>query len=215
MQREEIRDAGAPGCHEGIGPAEGCGESSIVMETAVLRGTRRDPVDIGSRVLIGPRAYLVGASVDDDCFLATGATVFNGARLGSGCEVRINGPVHLRTVLPPGTLVQIGWVAVGDPPVIAAPDRHKQIWAAAGAGFPRLRVETRADGRRRLTGYPISGIVTDDGAADVRCTWYRPPASLSSSGGVGIRCGKSVVDRVTRMRCPAAIVARVGKTSTS
>ncbi len=104
------------------------GESSIVMENAVLRGTRRDPVRLGAHVLVGPRAYLVGADVDDDCFLATGATVFNGARLGRGCEVRINGLVHLRTVLPPGTLVPIGWVAVGDPALIAAPERHEDIW---------------------------------------------------------------------------------------
>lgn len=110
------------------GPVQ-LGESSIVMENAVLRGTRRDPVRLGAHVLVGPRAYLVGADIDDDCFLATGATVFNGARLGRGCQVRINGLVHLRTVLPPGTLVPIGWVAVGDPPLIAPPDRHDDIWA--------------------------------------------------------------------------------------
>ena len=55
--------------------------------------------------------------------------MFDGARLGSGCEVRINGLVHLRTVLPPGTLVPIGWVAVGDPLLIAPPERHEEIWA--------------------------------------------------------------------------------------
>jgi len=110
------------------GPVE-LGESSIVMETAVLRGTRRDPTRLGAHVLVGPRAYLVGAEVADDCFLATGATVFNGARLGRGCQLRINALVHLRTVLPPGTLVPIGWVAVGDPPLIAPPERHEDIWA--------------------------------------------------------------------------------------
>ena len=60
----------------------------------------------------------------DNCFLATGATVFNGARLGRGCQLRINALVHLRTVLPPGTLVPIGWIAVGDPPLIAPRERH-------------------------------------------------------------------------------------------
>jgi carbonic anhydrase/acetyltransferase-like protein (isoleucine patch superfamily)/enamine deaminase RidA (YjgF/YER057c/UK114 family) len=110
------------------GPVE-LGESTIVMENAVLRGTRRDPVRIGAHCLVGPGSYLVGASVDDDCFLATGVTVFNGARLGRGCEVRINATVHLRTVLPPGALVPIGWVAVGDPALIAPPERHQDIWA--------------------------------------------------------------------------------------
>lgn len=71
------------------GPVE-LGESTIVVENAVLRGTRRDPVRIGAHVLVGPGSYLVGATVDDDCFLATGGTVFNGAPLGRGCEARIN-----------------------------------------------------------------------------------------------------------------------------
>jgi len=53
------------------GPVE-LGESTIVMENAVLRGTRRDPVRIGAHVLVGPGSYLVGARVDDDSFLATG-----------------------------------------------------------------------------------------------------------------------------------------------
>ena len=82
----------------------------------------------------------------DNCFLATGATVFNGARLGRGCQLRINALVHLRTVLPPGTLVPIGWVAVGDPPLIAPPERHEDIWAVQREldfpgyvwGLPRL-----------------------------------------------------------------------------
>ena len=110
------------------GPVE-LGSSCVVMENAVLRGTRKDPMVLGSDVMVGPRASLVGAEVGDACFLATGCTVFNGARLGRGCEVRINGVVHLRTVLPAGSLVPIGWVAVGDPALVAPPDRHEEIWA--------------------------------------------------------------------------------------
>ena len=109
------------------GPVQ-VGESTIVMEHAVLRGTRRNPLRLGAHVLVGPHASLSGTTVEDGCFLATGATVFNGAHLGAGCEVRINGVVHLRTVLPPGTLVPIGWVAVGDPALIAPSDRHDDIW---------------------------------------------------------------------------------------
>jgi len=45
--------------------------------------------------------------------------VFNGARLGRGCQLRINALVRLRTVLPPGTLV----------PLIAPRERHEDIWA--------------------------------------------------------------------------------------
>ncbi|MFH8574485.1 gamma carbonic anhydrase family protein [Streptomyces zaomyceticus] len=110
------------------GPVE-LGESSIVMENAVLRGTGRDPLTLGRQVLVGPTSYLTGCRVEDEVFLATGSRVFNGARIGSRSEVRINGIVHLRTVLPADSTVPIGWVAVGDPVRILPPDDHEGIWA--------------------------------------------------------------------------------------
>ena len=99
------------------------------MENAVLRGTRQDPLQLGTHCLVGPRAYLVGATIADEVFLATGTTVFNGARVESRSEVRINATVHLRSRLPTGATVPIGWVAVGDPAHILPPDQHEQIWA--------------------------------------------------------------------------------------
>jgi carbonic anhydrase/acetyltransferase-like protein (isoleucine patch superfamily) len=105
------------------------GESCIVMENAVVKAGKRAPVRIGDHVLIGPRAYLTGCTVADDVFLATGATVFNPAVIGARAEVRINGTVHLKTVLPEDATVPIGWVAVGDPAAILPPDRHDAIWA--------------------------------------------------------------------------------------
>jgi carbonic anhydrase/acetyltransferase-like protein (isoleucine patch superfamily) len=104
------------------------GEQCIVMENAVLRGTPRDPLRMGSHVLTGPRAYLTGCSVEDDVFLATGTTVFNGARIGARSEVRVNGVVHLRTNVPPDTTVPIGWIAVGDPAQLFAPGDHDRLW---------------------------------------------------------------------------------------
>lgn len=105
------------------------GANCVVMDTAVLRGVRGNPLVIGDNVLVGPRACLTGCAVEDEAFLATGCTVFNGARIGRGAEVRINGIVHLRTVLAPGATVPLGWIAVGDPAQILPPDRHDAIWA--------------------------------------------------------------------------------------
>lgn len=110
------------------GGAVEIGNECIVMENAVIRGTPKHPVSIGNHVLIGPRSYLTGCVIDDNVFLATGATVFNGARIGTGTEVRINGVVHLKTVVPDGSLVPIGWVAVGDPVEILPPSEHDRIW---------------------------------------------------------------------------------------
>ncbi|MEU3255695.1 hypothetical protein [Streptomyces sp. NPDC006997] len=85
------------------------------MENAVLRGTRRDALAWGRQVLVGPTSYLTGRSVEEEVFLATGSRVFDGARIGTRSEVRVDGVVHLRPVLPADALVPIGWVAAGDP----------------------------------------------------------------------------------------------------
>jgi carbonic anhydrase/acetyltransferase-like protein (isoleucine patch superfamily) len=126
-----------PGCqvlHGAVITAEGgaitLGENVIVMENALIRATAVNPVHIGDHVLVGPMASISGATIADEVFLATGTRVFNGAKVGTRCEVRINGVVHLRTVLPPETVVPIGWVAVGDPAELLSPDRHDEIWAA-------------------------------------------------------------------------------------
>ena len=114
------------------------GAHCIVMEHAVIRGTARHHVRLGDHVLVGPHAYLSGCTVEDNVFLARGATVFNGARIGPRAEVRINGVVHLRTVLPADSVVPIGWVAVGDPVLIRPPTDHDAIWAVQEPlNFPR------------------------------------------------------------------------------
>lgn len=104
------------------------GANCVIMDTAVVRGVTGAPVTVGDHVLVGPRAYLVGCTVEDECFLATGATVFNGAVIGKQSEVRINGLVHLRTHLPPNSMVPIGWVAVGNPAAILPSADHDAIW---------------------------------------------------------------------------------------
>ena len=105
------------------------GRAAIVMENAVIRATARQDCTIGDHCLVGPQAHVVGAVLEDEVFIATGASVFHGARLGRGAEVRVHAIVHLRTRLAPDAVVPIGWVAVGDPAQILPPDRHEAIWA--------------------------------------------------------------------------------------
>lgn len=125
--------AGCQVLHGAVLTAEGgpitLGEHVIVMENALIRASAANPVHIGSHVLVGPTASLSGATVGDEVFLATGTRVFNGARIGERSEVRIGAIVHLRTVLPPESVVPIGWIAVGDPAQVFSPDRHDEIWA--------------------------------------------------------------------------------------
>jgi carbonic anhydrase/acetyltransferase-like protein (isoleucine patch superfamily) len=104
------------------------GRNCIVLENAVIRATSRHDCKIGDHCLIGPNTHVVGAEIEDEVFIATGAAVFHGAQVGHGSEVRVNGTVHLRTRLEPGSTVPIGWVAVGDPARILSADQHEAIW---------------------------------------------------------------------------------------
>jgi carbonic anhydrase/acetyltransferase-like protein (isoleucine patch superfamily) len=115
-----------------IGEAGGSikiGANCIIMENAVIRASPRHGCTIGDHCLIGPNAHVTGAVLEDQVFVATGAAIFHGARLGRGSEVRVHAVVHLRTRLEPGATVPIGWVAVGDPATILPPDQHENIWA--------------------------------------------------------------------------------------
>jgi carbonic anhydrase/acetyltransferase-like protein (isoleucine patch superfamily) len=113
------------------------GARCVVMENALLRGRSQHPVRLGDDVLVGPHAHLNGTVVGDGSFLATGCSLFPGSRLGRGVEVRINGVVHVNTVLGDDALVPIGWVAVGDPAQILPPGAHEEIWAIQeGQDFP-------------------------------------------------------------------------------
>lgn len=105
------------------------GVHCVIMDTAVLRGTKKDALTLGDHVLVGPHASLVGCSVEENVFLATGVRIFNAARVGARAEVQVNGIVHLRTRLEPDAVVPLGWIAVGDPAIIRPPSAHEEIWA--------------------------------------------------------------------------------------
>jgi carbonic anhydrase/acetyltransferase-like protein (isoleucine patch superfamily) len=105
------------------------GADVIVLENAVIRGRAGHPTVIGDSVMIGPHAHLNGCVVGTRSFIATGASLFPGAIVGDGAEVRINAVVQVNTRLPAGAVVPISWVAVGDPAQLFSSDRHDEIWA--------------------------------------------------------------------------------------
>ncbi|MGW2568485.1 gamma carbonic anhydrase family protein [Streptomyces sp. NPDC001537] len=107
------------------------GSDVVVMENALVRGRAGHPAFIGDAVLVGPHAHVNGATIEDEVFVATGASVFPGAVAGAGCELRINSVLHVNSVLPPGTVLPIGWIAAGTPTArLFAPGEHDQLWAA-------------------------------------------------------------------------------------
>ncbi|MGP6175824.1 gamma carbonic anhydrase family protein [Microbacterium sp. A196] len=126
-----------PGCqvlHGAVITAEGgpitLGEYVIVMENALIRATAANAVRIGDHTLVGTLASIAGATVGEEVFFASGARVFNGSIVGGRCEIRVNAIVTRRAVLPEGTVVPIGWVAVGDPVQLFSPDQADAIAAA-------------------------------------------------------------------------------------
>jgi gamma-carbonic anhydrase len=104
------------------------GDDVVIMENALLRGRSRHPVAVGNAVLIGPHAHVNGATLEDEVFVATGASLFPGSIAGQGSELRINSVLHVNSRLAPETIIPIGWIAVGDPAQLFAPDQHQDLW---------------------------------------------------------------------------------------
>ena len=104
------------------------GENSVVMENALVRGRAAHPALIGTAVLVGPHAHVNGATVEAEVFIATGAALFPGSHAGTGAELRINSVLQVNSRLEPGTVLPIGWIAVGDPAQLFSPDRHEELW---------------------------------------------------------------------------------------
>jgi carbonic anhydrase/acetyltransferase-like protein (isoleucine patch superfamily) len=104
------------------------GDDVVIMENALVRGRSRHPVSIGNAALIGPHTYINGATIEDEVFIATGASLFPGSVAGRGSELRINSVLHVNSRLDRGTTIPIGWIAAGDPAQLFAPDQHEALW---------------------------------------------------------------------------------------
>jgi carbonic anhydrase/acetyltransferase-like protein (isoleucine patch superfamily) len=104
------------------------GADVVVMENALVRGRASHPAILGDAVLIGPHAHVNGAVVEDEVFVATGASIFPGAVAGTRSELRINSVLHANSRLAADTVVPIGWIAAGDPAELFSPDRHAELW---------------------------------------------------------------------------------------
>ena len=123
--------------HGAVITAEGApitiGAQTVVMEHAVLKArggsALQFPLSIGDRCIIGPHAYVVGATIGNGCFVAGGAKIFNGATLGDGSGVALGAIVHVKTRLPGAASVPMMHVAYGDPATIVPPERAPEAHA--------------------------------------------------------------------------------------
>lgn len=134
------------------------GECTIICENAVLRATasgdREHPVLIRDNVFIGPHATLLGCTVEPCSYIATGATVLQGAVVHSGAVVAVGALVHAKTVVPEGFFIPPNTIAIGDPVKIYSPD-EKELLAEAikSIGFAKIAFGIEAQWEDRLSRY--------------------------------------------------------------
>lgn len=80
------------------------GDDSNVQDGAVLHVDAGVPCAIGSRVAIGHRAIVHGATVEQDSLVGMGAVLLNGVHVGAGSIVAAGALCPEGMRIPPGSL---------------------------------------------------------------------------------------------------------------
>jgi carbonic anhydrase/acetyltransferase-like protein (isoleucine patch superfamily) len=107
------------------------GECAIVCENAVLRATAlgdvSHPVWMGDNVFVSPHATLLGCRIEASSYIATNATVLQGAVVHSGSVVAVGALVHANAVIPADFFVPPYNIAIGDPVRLHSPDEKDAL----------------------------------------------------------------------------------------
>ena len=125
------------------GSAIEIGECSIICENAVIRATKTEdtdhPVHIGEHAFISPQTTLLGCSVASHAYIATGATVLQGAEIGKAAVVAVGALVHAKTKIPPGFFLAPNTIAIGDPVNVYGPgDKIEVVDAIRSLAFTKV-----------------------------------------------------------------------------
>jgi len=138
------------------------GNNCIILENAVIRATKGHHVSIGKNSLIGPNTHLTGCTLEENVFIATGASVFHGALIKQGAEVRINSIVHIKTVVAENTTIPIGWIAIGNPAKILPPVKKKKIGKILSSlNFPGFVYEIKKNNKGKSVMPEVCQIMAD------------------------------------------------------
>ena len=134
------------------------GEACIISEHAVLRATavgeRPLPVRLGDHAFISPHATLLGCEIGRCCYVATGATVLQGARLGPGSVLALGAAAHAGAVLPDEMFVPPFTVAIGSPAIVHTPDKPAELAEAIkGVNFAGTAFGVQHDWADRTARY--------------------------------------------------------------
>ena len=139
-------------------------ENTIISENAVIRstaeGSKEHYVKIGENVFIGPHATILGATLDPCSYIATGATILQGAKINSGSVVTVGALVHANTTIPEDYFVPPFMIAVGDPVQLFSPNQKEEIGKAImSVGFAKVAFNIDASGKSRSEIYKETTLV--------------------------------------------------------
>jgi gamma-carbonic anhydrase len=114
------------------------GRRTVIMDNAVVRSWPRFPTNLGEDVMIGSGAHVNGAAVDGSAFIALGAAVFPGSRVGSRSIVRTNAVVHINSELSPNRIVPESWTAIGSPAtIVPRGSEERTLFSMHGLNFTK------------------------------------------------------------------------------
>lgn len=132
------------------------GEATVICENAVLRASAvagDQPVLVDDHVFVGPHATLLGCEVEGCVYVATSATVLQGARLGAGSVVAVSALVHARAVVPDEFFVPPHTVALDTPLRLLAPGDPGLAEAVGQVGFAQVAFGVDAEWTDRISRY--------------------------------------------------------------
>jgi carbonic anhydrase/acetyltransferase-like protein (isoleucine patch superfamily) len=81
------------------------GEETSVQDLTMVHVDYLTPTVIGSRVVVGHRAIIHGATVGDECIIGMGAILLNRSRVGKHCIVAAGSVLREGFEVPDGVLV--------------------------------------------------------------------------------------------------------------
>ena len=120
------------------------GDDSNVQDGTIIHADAGVPTTIGTRVAIGHRAIVHGATVGDDCLIGMGSILLNRVVVGSGSIVGAGAVCREGMEIPPNSLV------VGVPARVLRPtsDAERERIAKTVQSYLVLQAEHR-DGRHQ------------------------------------------------------------------
>lgn len=119
------------------------GARSNIQDGAVVHTTHESDISKGSKcivgadVTIGHNAVLHGCIIEDECLIGMGAVVLDNAVVQKHCLVAAN------ALVPPGKVLESGFLYVGSPVKQARPltDSEKAFFKYSAANYVKLKNE--------------------------------------------------------------------------